>query len=133
MDLREPRKQAGRDVALAERLIVYVDGFNLYHGLHDAARCRWLWLDLVALAQLRVPRLRAGLDDELVDGGRGLMARCLYIARDQAVVADTCVVCGQPVHDDEGEYRHPQHTRCSESVTDAWRDGWRAAVEARRG
>jgi len=36
---------------MAERLTVYVDGFNLYHGLHDAARRRWLWLDLVALAE----------------------------------------------------------------------------------
>lgn len=34
-----------------ERLIVYVDGFNLYHGIHDLARCRLLWLDLVALAR----------------------------------------------------------------------------------
>lgn len=30
---------------------VYVDGFNLYHGVHAWSRCRWLWLDLVALAQ----------------------------------------------------------------------------------
>ncbi|MBK8757067.1 MAG: NYN domain-containing protein [Actinomycetales bacterium] len=41
---------------MAERLIVYVDGFNLYHGLHDSARCRWLWLDLVALATSLRPR-----------------------------------------------------------------------------
>lgn len=34
-----------------ERLRVYVDGFNLYHGLHDAARCKLLWLDLVKLAE----------------------------------------------------------------------------------
>lgn len=39
-----------------ERLIVYVDGFNLYHGLHDQAGCRWLWLDLVALAERLRPR-----------------------------------------------------------------------------
>lgn len=30
---------------------VYVDGFNLYHGLHDKFGRRMLWLDLVALAQ----------------------------------------------------------------------------------
>lgn len=36
---------------MGERLAVYVDGFNLYHGLHDAAGRRWLWLDLVALAE----------------------------------------------------------------------------------
>ncbi|UOR02047.1 NYN domain-containing protein [Leucobacter allii] len=34
-----------------DRLIVYVDGFNLYHGLHEAARCELLWLDLVKLAK----------------------------------------------------------------------------------
>ncbi|MGL5931202.1 MAG: NYN domain-containing protein [Dermatophilaceae bacterium] len=41
---------------MAERLIVYVDGFNLYHGLHDMARRRWLWLDLVSLAEVLRPR-----------------------------------------------------------------------------
>lgn len=30
---------------------VYVDGFNLYHGLHARFGRRLLWLDLVALAQ----------------------------------------------------------------------------------
>ncbi len=35
---------------------MYVDGFNLYYGLHDAARCRLLWLDLVALARSLRPR-----------------------------------------------------------------------------
>ena len=39
-----------------DRLIVYVDGFNLYHGLHETAQCRWLWLDLVALAKKLRPR-----------------------------------------------------------------------------
>ncbi|PZF82078.1 NYN domain-containing protein [Jiangella anatolica] len=39
-----------------DRLIVYVDGFNMYHGLHDAAGCRLLWLDLVALARSLRPR-----------------------------------------------------------------------------
>ncbi|MFE7130313.1 NYN domain-containing protein [Streptomyces sp. NPDC057638] len=41
-------------------LIVYVDGFNLYHGLHGKYRHRYLWLDLVALARSLRPR------DELV-------------------------------------------------------------------
>ena len=27
-------------------VIAYVDGFNLYHGLHDKYRRRYLWLDL---------------------------------------------------------------------------------------
>lgn len=39
-----------------ERLIVYVDGFNLYNGLHDKWRHRYLWLDLEALARALRPR-----------------------------------------------------------------------------
>ena len=39
------RPNRGRD------LIVYVDGFNPYHGLHDASGRSKLWLDLVALAK----------------------------------------------------------------------------------
>lgn len=42
------------------RLIAYVDGFNLYHGLHDKWGRRYLWLDLVALVWSLRPR------DELV-------------------------------------------------------------------
>lgn len=40
----------------AERLAVYVDGFNLYHGLHDKWGRRYLWLDLTALARAMRPR-----------------------------------------------------------------------------
>lgn len=39
-----------------ERLRVYVDGFNLYHGLHDQAQCRLLWLDVLRLAENLRPR-----------------------------------------------------------------------------
>lgn len=35
-------------------VIAYVDGFNLYHGLHDKYRRRYLWLDL----ELLVRRIR---------------------------------------------------------------------------
>ncbi len=42
-----------------ERLIVYVDGFNLYHGLKERTGRRLLWLDLVRLA--RVMRSRSAL------------------------------------------------------------------------
>lgn len=31
-------------------VIAYVDGFNLYHGLHDKYGRRYLWLDLQNLA-----------------------------------------------------------------------------------
>jgi hypothetical protein len=37
-------------------VIGYVDGFNLYHGLHDKYGRRYLWLDLGHLVQ----RLRPG-------------------------------------------------------------------------
>ena len=32
-------------------VIAYVDGFNLYHGLHQGYRRRYLWLDLQQLVQ----------------------------------------------------------------------------------
>jgi len=32
-------------------VIAYIDGFNLYHGLHDRYRRRYLWLDLGHLVQ----------------------------------------------------------------------------------
>ena len=32
-------------------VIAYVDGFNLYHGLHQAYGRRYLWLDLQHLVQ----------------------------------------------------------------------------------
>lgn len=41
---------------MKERLIAYVDGFNLYHGLHDTAGTRWLWLDLIGLVERLRPR-----------------------------------------------------------------------------
>ena len=37
-------------------LIVYVDGFNLYHGLKDQFGRRMLWLDLFALSSRLRPR-----------------------------------------------------------------------------
>jgi uncharacterized LabA/DUF88 family protein len=36
---------------MPNRMIVYVDGFNLYHGIHQGWRCKYLWLDLVKLSQ----------------------------------------------------------------------------------
>ena len=41
-----------------ERLIVYVDGFNLYHGMHQEFGRSTLWLDLVMLAQSFRPQQR---------------------------------------------------------------------------
>jgi hypothetical protein len=37
-------------------VIAYVDGFNLYHGLHQAYGRRYLWLDLEHLVQRVRPR-----------------------------------------------------------------------------
>ena len=42
--------------AAPERLTVYVDGFNLYHGLKERSGRRLLWLDLVKLSLLLRPR-----------------------------------------------------------------------------
>ncbi|MEJ3405473.1 NYN domain-containing protein [Rathayibacter sp. YIM 133350] len=42
----------------ADRLIVYIDGFNLYHGMHDASGRSALWIDFVQLAKLLRPRSR---------------------------------------------------------------------------
>lgn len=39
-----------------DRMIVYVDGFNLYNGLHDGTGTKHLWLDLVALARSLRPQ-----------------------------------------------------------------------------
>lgn len=36
---------------MPEQLIAYVDGFNLYHGLHDKWQHRYLWLDLEAVVR----------------------------------------------------------------------------------
>jgi len=41
---------------VGERLAVYVDGFNLYHGLHDRWQHRYLWLDVTALCRRLRPR-----------------------------------------------------------------------------
>ncbi|MDR1635489.1 MAG: NYN domain-containing protein [Bifidobacteriaceae bacterium] len=34
-----------------QRVIAYVDGLNLYHGLRQAMGHRWLWLDVVGLVR----------------------------------------------------------------------------------
>ena len=42
----------------AERLIVYIDGYNLYHGMHQEFGRATLWLDVVRLAQSFRPAQR---------------------------------------------------------------------------
>ena len=39
-------------------VIAYVDGFNLYHGLRDKYRRRYLWLDLEHLVRRLRPQDR---------------------------------------------------------------------------
>lgn len=59
-----------------KRAIVYIDGFNLYHGLKDKGWKKYLWLDLQAFAASIIPtdhqltknkyftaRVKAFLDD----------------------------------------------------------------------
>jgi hypothetical protein len=42
----------------AATVVACVDGFNLYHGLHDKYRRRYLWLDLERLVQRMRPNDR---------------------------------------------------------------------------
>lgn len=43
------------DQKMPKTLIAYVDGFNLYNGIHDAFGHRYLWLDLIKVLQLLRP------------------------------------------------------------------------------
>jgi uncharacterized LabA/DUF88 family protein len=42
------------EAAVSERVVAYVDGFNLYFGLKDKGWQRYYWLDLVRLVRLLV-------------------------------------------------------------------------------
>jgi uncharacterized LabA/DUF88 family protein len=44
------------ELAVVSRAIAYVDGFNLYNGIHDAYNHRYLWLDLVKLFERLRPK-----------------------------------------------------------------------------
>lgn len=105
-----------------ERLIVYIDGFNLYHGMHGEFGRSTLWLDVVKLAQSFRPAQRLVavkyftapvLDDP---AGQGRQAhyidalRALYPQQFVAVMGRyqkktiTCFGCGrQHVHYEEKE------------------------------
>ena len=39
-------------------LVAFIDGFNLYHGMHDKFGHKYLWLDLVRLVKLLRPQSR---------------------------------------------------------------------------
>jgi hypothetical protein len=45
----EPAVRPPKEVERSVRVVAYVDGFNLYHGLKAKHGRRYLWLDLEAL------------------------------------------------------------------------------------
>lgn len=99
-----------------EKLIVYVDGFNLYHGLHAEAGRRWLWLDLVALAEALRPRsdvLRVNYFTAPVLGDRGGAHR--QAEYQNALVARH----GERIRIVQGRYQRKQMTcrKCGASWT----------------
>ncbi|HEY1616571.1 MAG TPA: NYN domain-containing protein [Streptosporangiaceae bacterium] len=80
-------------------VIAYVDGFNLYHGLHEKYGRRYLWLDLQRLIQ----RVRPGdqvlavryFTAELKDDPGGLARQRAYLAALTAHSAAVEVVLGR--------------------------------------
>lgn len=44
-----PYPRGSEQMSQMRRVIVYIDGFNLYHGLKDKYGRKFLWLDLEAL------------------------------------------------------------------------------------
>ena len=46
----------GASTPARQRLCVYIDGFNLYHGIKSKGGRKWLWLDLVKLAEKLKPQ-----------------------------------------------------------------------------
>jgi uncharacterized LabA/DUF88 family protein len=65
-------------------VIAYVDGFNLYHGLHQAYGRRYLWLDLEHLVRRVRPRDQIlavrYFTAELKDDPAGLARQRAYLA-----------------------------------------------------
>jgi hypothetical protein len=80
-------------------VIAYVDGFNLYHGLHQAYGRRYLWLDLQHLVQ----RLRPAdqilavryFTAEVKDDPDGLARQRTYLAALKAHCAQVKIVLGR--------------------------------------
>ncbi|QWW20036.1 NYN domain-containing protein [Schaalia sp. 19OD2882] len=79
------------DVSRGERLIAYIDGFNLYHGLHDQAHCKYLWLDVVEL----VRRMRPAAD----------LTKVYYFT--SSVLDDPPAASRQAHHIDAMKRKHP--------------------------
>lgn len=89
------------------RVIAYVDGFNLYHGLRERFRHRYLWLDLHRLAQRLRPR-------DTIVAVRYFTAAVRNdppaLARQQAYLAALRAHCGPTLEIVLGRYQAKQRT-----------------------
>jgi hypothetical protein len=80
-------------------VIAYVDGFNLYHGLHQAYGRRYLWLDLEHLVQRVRPHDQIlavrYFTAEVRDDPDGLARQRAYLAALRAHCTSVDVVLGR--------------------------------------
>jgi uncharacterized LabA/DUF88 family protein len=80
-------------------VIAYVDGFNLYHGLHQAYGRRYLWLDLQRLVQRVRPHDQIlavrYFTAEVRDDPHGLARQRAYLAALKAYSPAVEVVLGR--------------------------------------
>jgi hypothetical protein len=80
-------------------VVAYVDGFNLYHGLHQAYGRRYLWLDLERLVQRVRPHDQIlairYFTAEVKDDPGGLLRQRAYLAALEAHCATVEVVLGR--------------------------------------
>lgn len=80
-------------------VIAYVDGFNLYHGLHQAYGRRYLWLDLQHLVQRARPHDQIlavrHFTAEVRDDPDGLARQRIYLAALKAYSPAVEVVLGR--------------------------------------
>lgn len=101
---------------MGERLAVYVDGFNLYHGLHDKWGHRYLWLDVTALCRDLRPR------SELVSikyFTAPVLGDSDALSRQSAYVAALKAQSGGLLQDVQGRYqaKDRQCRRCGHTYT----------------
>jgi hypothetical protein len=98
------------------RVIAYVDGFNLYHGLHDRFRHKYLWLDLLKL----VTRLRR---NDTIVAVRYFTAPVLNDpgaqSRQQIYLNALTAHCGSTLEIVQGRYQSKQRScrRCGATWT----------------
>jgi|SRR5690625_3845972 len=76
--MNAPRHVIPRPTPPKKRLAVYIDGANLYWGLHEASKTSLLWLDVVELARSLRPRsslVKVRYFTTIVDGEPGAQSR----------------------------------------------------------